>query len=291
VPRSMNPEKQMERSEGARARTHEPHSEGAFVLAAFGRSLLRGWRAVLFATSFAVFYPVAACFSWIVCSTLRIVGADALRRRQWCQAIIQGGCRWLHWWLSITSLFRVDHSGVALPDGASVLIANHPTFLDATAIIAKHDNVCCLVKNSLATGFWFGPLLTDAGYISASGGAGFAQLAMLHKAVRRLEEGQRVLIFPEGTRSPDEGVGRFQRGACWLSDKAEVPLIPFVLRCRPQALGRGTPFLTHPLRCPVLTVEVTPRWVSATRGVGLSNQVENWYQHQLMDETARADHG
>ncbi len=274
-----------------RAQPHEPHSEGAVGLAAFGRSLLRGLRVCLVATSFAVFYPVAACVGWIGCSILRTVEADPLRRRRLCQGIIQGGFRWLHWWLSITRLFRTRHSGVALPDGACVLIANHPTFLDATAIIAKHDNVCCLVKNSLATSLWFGPLLREAGYISASGGGSFAQLAMLHQAVRRLEEGQRVLIFPEGTRSPEGSVGRFQRGACWLSDKAEVPLIPLVLQCRPPALGRDTPFLTHPLRCPVLTVEITPLWASEMHGAGLSNEVENWYQRKLTDETTIVDYG
>ena len=259
--------------------------------AAFGRSLVRGLRVFLVATSFAVFYPVAACVGWLGCSIVRTVEADPLRRRALCQGIIQGGFRWLHWWLSITKLFRIRHSGVALPDGACVLIANHPTFLDATAIIAEHDNVCCLVKNSLATGFWFGPLLREAGYVSASGGGGFAQLAMLHQAVRRLKEGQRVLIFPEGTRSPEGSVGRFQRGACWLSDKAEVPLFPLVLQCQPQALGRGTPFVTHPLRCPVLTVEVTPPWASDVRGAEWSDEVENWYQRKLKDETSIVDHG
>jgi 1-acyl-sn-glycerol-3-phosphate acyltransferase len=281
----------MERSEATRARTHEPHAEGALRLAALGRSVLRGLRVLLLATSFAVFYPVAACFSWIGCSILRVVQVDPSRRRRSCQSIIQGGLRWLHWWLSIVRLFRVHHCGVALPDGACVLIANHPTFLDATAIIARHDNVCCLVKDSLATSFWFGPLLKDAGYVSASNAGGFAQLAMLRKAARRLEEGQRVLIFPEGTRSPDGGVGRFHRGACWLSDKAQVPLVPFVLRCDPQALGRGTPFLTHPLCCPVLTVEVAPRWVSATPGAGLPNEVEDWYRGKLTNEMATANHG
>lgn len=273
------------------APTNKVHSERAVRPAAFGRSLLRGLRVLLLATSFAVFYSVAACFSWIGCSILRTVEVDPWRRRRLCQGIIQGGFRWLHRWLSITGLFRIRHCGVALPDGACVLIANHPTFLDATAIIAKHDNVCCLVKNSLATGFWFGPILREAGYISASSGGGFAQLAMLRKAVRRLEEGQRVLIFPEGTRSPVGSVGRFHQGACWLSDKAGVPLIPLVLSSEPQALGRGTPFLAHPLRCPVLTVEVTPPWVSARPGAGSSNEVENWYQRKLTGEKATADHG
>jgi len=274
-----------------RRQTQQLHSEGAIGPAAFGRPLLRGVRVLLMGISFAVFYSVAACVSWIGCYVLRAVEADPLRRRRLSQRIIQGGFRWLHWWLSITGLFRIRHEGVVLPDGACVLIANHPTFLDATAIIAAYDDVCCLVKDDLGSSFWFGPILRDAGYISTSGSGPFAQSAVLLNALRRLRDGQRVLIFPEGTRSPDGGVGRFQTGACWLSDRAGVSLIPLVLRCEPQALGRGTPFLTHPLRCPVLTVEVTPPWVPDSPDAGASNEVENWYQRQLMEATTVVDHG
>jgi 1-acyl-sn-glycerol-3-phosphate acyltransferase len=172
-----------------------------------------------------------------------------------------------------------------------VIIANHPTFLDITAIIAKHDNVCCLVKPRIMDGFWFGPLLRGAGYISAGSGGGFSQLSMLREAESRLKDGLRVMIFPEGTRSPEAGVGTFQRGAFWLTEQADVPLVPLVLRCHPLALGRGTPFVTHPLRCPVLTVEVRPTWVSGIHGTGLSSEVENWYQRELTDETLVTDHG
>jgi 1-acyl-sn-glycerol-3-phosphate acyltransferase len=281
----------MEQSEADHARTHDLHQWGRGKAVALGRLLLRAVRLLLLATAFAVFYPLGACCSWIGCTVLRAAQVDPIRRRELCQSVVQRAFRTLHWWLSATRLFRMQYVGAPLPDGACVLIANHPTFLDVTAIIARNDNVCCLVKRSLMDGFWFGPLLRDAGYISASDGGGFSQLTMLREAGSRLKAGQRVLIFPEGTRSPETGVGAFQRGAFWLTEQAHVPLVPLVLRCRPRALGRGTPFVTHPLRCPVLTVEVRPTWVPGIHGTGSSREVENWYQRELTDETIVTDHG
>ena len=283
--------KRMERSEAARVQAPDLDAKRPAGFVALGRSLWRWLRVLLLAISFAVFYPMGGLFSWIGCSILRAARLDPVRRRQLCQTIVQRAFRTLHWWLSATRLFRMQYVGAPLPDGACVLIANHPTFLDVTAIIARHDNVCCLVKRSLMDGFWFGPLLRDAGYISASDGGGFSQLTMLREAGSRLKAGQRVLIFPEGTRSPETGVGAFQRGAFWLTEQAHVPLVPLVLRCRPRALGRGTPFVTHPLRCPVLTVEVRPTWVTNTHGPKLRMEVEHWYQRELTDETVVANHG
>jgi 1-acyl-sn-glycerol-3-phosphate acyltransferase len=283
--------KRMERSESAHPPAPDLAAKKPAGFAALGRSLWRWLRVLLLGISFAVFYPIGALFSWIGCSILRAARVDPVRRRQLCQTIVQGGFRTLHWWLSATRLFRMHYVGPPLPDGACILIANHPTFLDVTAIIARHDNVCCLVKRSLMDGFWFGPLLRDAGYISSSGGGGFSQLSILREAGGRLRDGQRVLIFPEGTRSPETGLGAFQRGAFWLTDQADVPLVPLVLRCRPGALGRGTPFVTHPLRCPVLTVEVRPTWVPDVHGSGLREEVEHWYQRELTDDTVAEDHG
>jgi 1-acyl-sn-glycerol-3-phosphate acyltransferase len=74
----------------------------------------------------------------------------------------------------------------------------------------------------------------------------------------RLAEGFPVLVFPEGTRSPYEGLRRFRRGAFEVARKSSVPLVPLFLRCAPPALGKGVPVWRHPRACPVLTVHVDP---------------------------------
>lgn len=65
-----------------------------------------------------------------------------------------------------------------------------------------------------------------------------------------LGEGWSVVIFPEGTRSPDGWVGRFRLGAAWLAVENQVPVVPIGIRGSYAAMprGRGWP---RPGRLPV----------------------------------------
>ncbi|MEM1423070.1 MAG: lysophospholipid acyltransferase family protein [Planctomycetota bacterium] len=48
----------------------------------------------------------------------------------------------------------------------------------------------------------------------------------IREALRRLDMGAAVLLFPEGTRSTDGGVQEFKRGALLLLRKAKCPVLP-----------------------------------------------------------------
>jgi 1-acyl-sn-glycerol-3-phosphate acyltransferase len=50
------------------------------------------------------------------------------------------------------------------------------------------------------------------------------------EAVRLLEAGEAVMIFPEGGRSPDGRLGRFRPGAFRLSCSLGVPILPVTIR-------------------------------------------------------------
>lgn len=54
-----------------------------------------------------------------------------------------------------------------------------------------------------------------------------------------LEEGWNVVVFPEGTRSPDGWTGRFRLGAAYLAVEHNVPVVPIALRGAYAAMPRG----------------------------------------------------
>jgi 1-acyl-sn-glycerol-3-phosphate acyltransferase len=64
--------------------------------------------------------------------------------------------------------------------------------------------------------------------------------------MERLKAGDPVLIFPEGTRSPAGGLGRFKSGAFSIASWAEVPLVPVLIRASPPSLMRGMHWYTVP---------------------------------------------
>jgi len=55
-----------------------------------------------------------------------------------------------------------------------------------------------------------------------------------------LAGGWSIIVYPEGTRSPDGYPGRFKLGAAWLAVQHQVPVIPVGLRGTYAAMPRGT---------------------------------------------------
>lgn len=96
----------------------------------------------------------------------------------------------------------------ALPPGAKIIAANHPTTSDPFYLLA-------LVAE---------PLLRAAGHIEVQRDNG---RAAFDAALRRLRAGSSVGIFPEGRLSPqDGGVGRLRTGAIRLALETGAPVIP-----------------------------------------------------------------
>ncbi|WP_249423863.1 lysophospholipid acyltransferase family protein [Nocardioides coralli] len=54
-----------------------------------------------------------------------------------------------------------------------------------------------------------------------------------------LDDGWSLVIFPEGTRSPDGWMQRFQLGAAWLAVQHGVPVVPIAHRGTYAAMPRG----------------------------------------------------
>lgn len=50
------------------------------------------------------------------------------------------------------------------------------------------------------------------------------------RALSALKRKEAVIVFPEGELRPPGGLGPLHRGAVWLAEKAEVPLVPVAAR-------------------------------------------------------------
>jgi 1-acyl-sn-glycerol-3-phosphate acyltransferase len=94
---------------------------------------------------------------------------------------------------------------------------------------------------------------------------------MLLRAIHVLEKHCSVIFFPEGTRSPDGRVGRFNDGAFHLAVKAKVPILPIAIEgsygCLPKKSWRFGPPQTILLRLlsPVTTAGLSVDDVPALR--------------------------
>ena len=84
----------------------------------------------------------------------------------------------------------------------------------------------------------FGAGMRSAGYIPVDRSRGRQAMQSLNEAAQRISDGTSVIIFPEGTRSPDGQLHAFKSGAMVLAIKAGVPIIPAAIIGTHQVLPK-----------------------------------------------------
>jgi 1-acyl-sn-glycerol-3-phosphate acyltransferase len=117
-----------------------------------------------------------------------------------------------------------------MPDGPAVYAANHSSSLDILVVLAwLPRDVRIIYKRSLSYVPLLGWSMPIAGHIAIDRSNPFRARRSLERAARRIRAGTSVLVFPEGTRSPDGVVRHFKRGSFSLALEAGVPIVPVSL--------------------------------------------------------------
>ncbi len=128
------------------------------------------------------------------------------------------------------------------PAGPAVYAANHASLIDILVVFGHLPiDFRIIYKRSLS----FVPLLGWAirlgGHVPIDRSHPFRALRSLDAAARRIRGGTSVVVFPEGTRSPDGAVRRFKRGSFRLALEAGVPVVPMSLVGVKAVVPRGLP--------------------------------------------------
>ncbi|REJ79894.1 MAG: 1-acyl-sn-glycerol-3-phosphate acyltransferase [Acidobacteria bacterium] len=125
------------------------------------------------------------------------------------------------------------------PDAVYVFLCNHQGLFDIPVLLwTLPERTRFLAKRSLFHIPVFGWSLKIMGFIPVDRGDRGRARESLEEAVRQLEAGTSILIFPEQTRSGDGRILPFRRGGFVIAQKAGVPLVPIGLdgtrRIRPK---------------------------------------------------------
>lgn len=165
-------------------------------------------------------------------------------RRLW-YAILQQVARVLFVTLFRIRVFGREH----LPrTGGVLVVSNHQSYLDPVlAAVGMPRPFNPMARASL---FRFAPFawLIRSLYAFPVQRTS-ADLRAIREALRRLKGGAVVLMFPEGTRTRDGGIGRLQSGPVMLAERARVPILPVVIDGAFEAWPRSRPVpWVHPIR-------------------------------------------
>jgi 1-acyl-sn-glycerol-3-phosphate acyltransferase len=201
---------------------------------------------------FLVFGLVTFVLGFVVLPLIRLVTPDRQRRKLRSRAVLGAGMRsFIH----LISAFRIvgfEFIGrEKLGRPGQLLIANHPTLIDACFLLGFTPTACCIVK-----GGHFKNLITRGAVI----GAGYIPNApteeMIHAAQAALQEGETLLMFPEGTRTVPGQPMTMQRGAANVALRAARVLTPVFISCEPPTLSKNLPWYRIPPRRPKWTLRV-----------------------------------
>ncbi len=122
---------------------------------------------------------------------------------------------------------------------ACILISNHASILDIPGIVAASPlPVRFIAKRSLAWFPVFGWFMHMAGHVLIERESSLSAMKSLNKASLLMKKGISIVVFPEGTRSPDGEVKEFKRGGFVLALQDRVPIVPISISGTYQMLPR-----------------------------------------------------
>lgn len=191
------------------------------------------WRVVAAGFSYLLF-AIGAMLPGVYITVLGLLPLDKQNRQLRARRVIRYLCRFYIETMQFLRLYSYEVDGTP-PNNLSghVVIANHSMLIDALFVLAYVENVCCVVKSSLATNLFTRVAVASAGYLRND------EAQLLECAVQKLKSGENVLIFPEGTRSTSTQQLDFRRGAANLAVLSGAPILPVMLCSAPGMLGKN----------------------------------------------------
>jgi 1-acyl-sn-glycerol-3-phosphate acyltransferase len=151
------------------------------------------------------------------------------------------------WGRALLLLFRVGVRAEGLEHvlaGPALYAANHASALDILIVFGHLPADFRIVyKKSLSLVPLLGWAIRLGGHVPIDRSHPFRARRSLERAARRIRGGLSLVVFPEGTRSPDGEVRRFKRGSFALALTAGVPVVPVSLVGVKAVVPRGLPSL------------------------------------------------
>jgi 1-acyl-sn-glycerol-3-phosphate acyltransferase len=201
---------------------------------------------------FLVFGLVTFVLGLLVLPVIRLITPNRSRRQRRSRAVLGAGMRSFIY--SVRALRFVDFEFIGrekLGRPGQLIVANHPTLIDVCFLLGFTPTASCIVKAG-----HFRNLITRGAVI----GAGYIPNAptedMIHAAEAALQEGETLLMFPEGTRTVPGKPLAMQRGAANVALRAARVLTPVYISCEPSTLSKNLPWYRIPPSRPKWTLRV-----------------------------------
>ena len=171
---------------------------------------------------------------------------SGLPRTWWTTNLIKNASR-----LLFTCYFRFQAEGREnIPDTPCILAPNHQSFIDGLLVAAGLKNTLMqrtyfYAKAKHLQSRWLRFLADRNNIVVMDINADVRE--SIQKVATLLQSGKNIMIFPEGTRTPNGVLGEFKKTFAILSKELNVPVVPVAIRGAFEALPTGS-LLPRPFR-------------------------------------------
>jgi len=136
--------------------------------------------------------------------------------------------------------FRVIDEVHPDPRRPYVFVANHQSNADPFLVAMVPWEMKWLSKKSIFDIPLLGWMMRVAGDVEIERGNKESARRAMKQLRERLDRKLSVLLFPQGTRSPDRTVGEFREGAFRLAIEAAVDVVPLAVAGTAESLPKGS---------------------------------------------------
>jgi 1-acyl-sn-glycerol-3-phosphate acyltransferase len=183
-------------------------------------------------------YVIVLTFAYILITGPPILLiAWVARRADWVFRVGRVGTRLAVWLAGVKKEVRGREN---IPPGqAVVFMANHQSNCDPPALISSLPDLIVMVKKEFFRVPILGRAMLACGFIPVDRKAPEAARRAIDRAVESIRAGHSILVFPEGTRSPDGRLQRFKRGVFAMAMEAGAPIVPVSISGSRKIMGKG----------------------------------------------------
>ncbi len=243
-------------------------------------------RILLSGSAFVAFFFSAAVIGRLLLPILVRLPGTPERRRARRERVMQAVYRSFIAYMKLVRLIYFERPAIPAevpgPGQAYVLIANHPSLIDAIVLGSLLPGLISVAKASWFRSWLMRPLLEYSGHIpgpqehalpETAGEEAGEEDSVLGRMVEHLRAGHPLLVFPEGSRSHERALRRFRRGALEAAIRAQVPIVPVFISVVPPMLMKHQAWYEVPPRGGRFAVEFLP--VIQTAGAELDSRALN----------------
>jgi 1-acyl-sn-glycerol-3-phosphate acyltransferase len=194
------------------------------------------WR--LFATGlcFTLFGLGGIAIGFVLFPIIHLLTMNTRRAQKRCQYVVHRSFQAFIWLMKTVGVLSYSIEGdERLQDGQpGIVISNHPSLIDVVFIVSQVPNALCIVKKAAWSNPFMMGVMWATGYVPNDDPE-----KLLEACAQRVRGTEKLVIFPEGSRTVPGKPMRLRRGAATIIVKSGIPFTPVTMSIRPTTLTKA----------------------------------------------------